>query len=107
MNTLSLLDSLRAYAAANPTDVHTVHGVIQDNAELEAMQALDRLALKWRRRQDAERRRLRAECKATVHTALVRTLRGVQAPSLEEQPFLLQRRITPGSAQGKPPASVQ
>lgn len=91
-----LLQRLRAYAAANPTDVAVVRGVIQDNAELEALRELDQLALKWRRRQDAEKRKLRAESRATVHALLVRTLRGVQAPRLEEreQPFLLQRRIT-------------
>lgn len=91
----ALLDRLRAYAAANPTDVQTVHGVIQDNAELEAMAALNELSNKWRRRQDAERRRLRAESQATVRALLVRTLRGIPAPHTGEEPFLLQRRITP------------
>lgn len=100
----ALLDRLRAYAAANPTDVQTVHGVIQDNAELEAMRALDALALKWRRRQDAERRRLRAESKATVYAALSRTIRGMPAPQIEEEPFLLQRRITPGGGYSSGPA---
>ncbi len=91
----ALLERLRAYAAANPTDCKVVHGVIQDNAELEAMRAAGELANKWRRRQDADRRRLRAESKATVHALVIRTLRGVQAPRFEEEPFPLQRRITP------------
>ena len=92
----ALLERLRQYARLNPTDVATVRETVRAGAELDAMRELDALALKWRRRQDAERRRLRAESKATVHALLTRTLRGFTAPQLEEEPFLLQRRITPG-----------
>lgn len=91
----ALLDRLRAYAAANPTDVAVVRETVRANAEIEAMWALETLSNKWRRRQDAARRRLRVESKATVHALLTRTLRGIQAPVLEEEPFLLQRSITP------------
>ena len=90
----ALLERLRAYARLNPTDVATVRETVRAGAELGAMRELDALALKWCRRQNAERRRLRAESKATVHALLVRTIRGMQVPQFDEEPFLLQRRIT-------------
>jgi hypothetical protein len=101
---MSLLDRLRAYAAANPTDVAVVSGAVRDGAEIEAYAALAQLSRRWRLRQDAERRRLRAQSRATVHAAAARTLRGLPAPRLDHEPFPLvnrwplrpARRITPG-----------
>lgn len=89
----AILERLRAYAAANPTDVAVIAEGVRQAAELDAYRELSQLSLRWRRRQDAARRRLRAESKATVHAALSRTIRGMPAPRLEEEPFPLVRRI--------------
>lgn len=73
----ALLDRLRQYAAANPTDCLTVAMTVRENAELEAYRELGMLALKWRRRNDAERRR-----------RMVR----LAVPLQHEEPFQLTRR---------------
>jgi hypothetical protein len=88
----ALLERLRAYAAANPTDVAVVAETVRQGAEIAAYEALAELSGRWRRRQDAECRRARAEAKSTVHALLVRTLRGVQAPTLDHEPFPLVNR---------------
>lgn len=86
---LSNLERLRAYAAAHPTDVQFVSEAVRQHAEIEAYAALAHLAMRWRRRQDAERRRLRAESQATVYAALARTLQGMSAPRFDHEPFPL------------------
>lgn len=104
----ALLERLRAYAAANPTDVAVVTETVRAAAELDAYRELSQLAMRWRRRNDAEKRRARAEAKATVHAMLVRTLRGMQAPSLDHEPFPLVNRwpIKPVRRGGPSPLGV-
>jgi hypothetical protein len=90
-----LLSRLRAYAAANPTDVSVVAETARQGAELDAYRELAVISRRWRLRNDAAKRVARAECRATVHALMVRTLRGgMRAPVLEEEPFLLARRLT-------------
>ncbi len=82
-----ILAALRAHAAAHPTDVQTVRESLQVRAELDAYAELARLAKRWRRRQCAER---------AIPVPFTRnpTLRGFAPVLLEEEPFLLERRIT-------------
>lgn len=87
-----VLSALRAHAAAHPTDVQTVRETLQMQAELDAYAALAKLAKRWRLRQYAARA-------LDVPFTRNRTLRGFAPPVLDEEPFLLQRRITPRGAQ--------
>jgi hypothetical protein len=89
----SILERLRAYAAANPTDVAVISDAVLQGAEIDAYRELAQLTMRWRRRQDAARRRLRAEAKATVYAAISRTIRDMPAPALGHEPFPLVRRI--------------
>lgn len=57
MNREDTLARLRAYAAANPTDVQTVAYTIRDMAELEAYRALAALAATWRKKLPTAARR--------------------------------------------------
>ncbi len=77
-----LLQRLRAYAAANPTDVKVIAETIHHAAELEAYEALARLSAKWRKRN--------APASIPMRN---RTLRGFRAPSLDHEPFPLTRRV--------------
>lgn len=103
-NQLSTLERLRAYAASHPTDVAVVSETVRQTAEIEAYAALAQLSLRWRRRQDGERRRLRAESRATVYAALSRTIRGMPTPKLDHEPFPLVNRWPLRSA--TPPRGV-
>lgn len=57
MNREDTLARLRAYAAANPTDVQTVAYTIRDMAEMEAYRALAALATAWRKKLPTAARR--------------------------------------------------
>ncbi len=57
MNSDDTLARLRAYAAANPTDVQTVSYTVRDMAELEAYRALAALATTWRQKLPTAARR--------------------------------------------------
>lgn len=57
MNREDTLARLRAYAAANPTDVQTVAYTVRDMAELEAYRALAALATTWRKKLPTAARR--------------------------------------------------
>lgn len=90
----ALLSRLRAYAAANPTDVAVIAETVRQGAELDAYRELAQLSRRWRLRNDAAKRVARSECRATVHALMVRTLRGgMRAPVFEEEPFPLVRRL--------------
>ncbi len=88
-----LLQRLRAYAAANPTDVKVIAETIQPAAELDAYEALARLSSKWRKRASAA-----ADGQAIIDyteraVRRCQTLRGLQAPTLDHEPFPLTRRV--------------
>lgn len=70
-----LLSRLRAYAAANPGDVKVIAATV-DTLRRERQEA------------DAEARRDRAKL-PSVNT----TKRGLRAPELDHEPFLLTRRV--------------
>jgi hypothetical protein len=78
---VSVLESLRAYAAAHPTDVKVVVETIQMQAELEAYAAQAQLRRKWAQRNTP------APARRSV------TQRGLQASVPVEVPFLLTRRV--------------
>lgn len=99
-----LLARLRAYAAANPTDVQTIACGTRDMAEIEAYRELARLSARWRRRQNAERRVLRAASALPVYAALNRTIQGMPTPQLDHDPFPLVNRwpLKPASIRASP-----
>jgi putative component of toxin-antitoxin plasmid stabilization module len=53
---LTVLERLRAYAAAHPGDVAVVAETVRQNAELDAYAELGELATTWKRRRDAAER---------------------------------------------------
>lgn len=76
MGHLSVLERLRAYAAANPTDVQFVSEAVRQNAEIEAYRELSLLSRKWRRQNDTNRKLARLSSRDLVDSLLSRELGG-------------------------------
>lgn len=103
---MTVLERLRAYAAAHPSDVAVIAEGARQDAEIEAYRALAELTRKWRRRNSGTRL-TRALARAAVNAALdkemggsgdprrpwsqTQTVVGMPRTVLDEEPFPLTR----------------